>query len=119
MFDAETVRAILDGLRGVWEPGILAELADGPERSAQLRRRVSSDLDWRTYVDTTARLRDKGLITRTESREQNEVWYALTPAGRAVLELLADVGSWAETHRKDVPGLLPPVDPAQQDPHGP
>jgi DNA-binding HxlR family transcriptional regulator len=107
MFDAQTVKAILDRIRGVWEPAILSGLAGGPVRSGQLRRRVAPDLDWRTFSDTLKRLADNGLLTRTASADAQEVWYELTPAGQAVLELLTEMETWAQAHRQDVPGLLP------------
>jgi DNA-binding HxlR family transcriptional regulator len=123
------VREILRGIPGRWGPAILVSLEDGPKRSAELRRSTSPTLDWRGFIDTIDRLMARGIIVRREHRNlptgadgpergedlalhvpadaarPDEVWYELTGTGRSVLELLADVETWARDHPTDAARL--------------
>jgi DNA-binding HxlR family transcriptional regulator len=109
---------------GRWEPAILGALEAGRVRASPLRVTVSPGLDWRTYTDTLNRLQERGLLTRTATRDRKNVavWYELTGAGRAVLELLADVESWGADHPEEVARLLLPDDrpdrPPDDEPQG-
>jgi DNA-binding HxlR family transcriptional regulator len=64
MVDPDTVRDVLGGLDGEWQPAVLVQLANGPRRSADLRRAVSPSCDWRSFINTVNRLQAKGLIDR-------------------------------------------------------
>lgn len=121
-----TVREVLRGIPGRWGPAILVNLEDGPKRSAELRRSISPTLDWRGFIDTIDRLMARGIIVRRECHNlpaadrpersghqalhvdqarPDEVWYELTGTGRSVLQLLADVETWARDHPTDAARL--------------
>ncbi|WP_327091475.1 helix-turn-helix transcriptional regulator [Nonomuraea sp. NBC_01738] len=91
-------REILGRIGGKWSLDLLAQLGSGPRRFTELRRAVGG-ISHRVLTATLRDLERDGLVSRTVFAVMPpRVDYALTPAGKALLERLGDVVSWAEHH---------------------
>ena len=90
----EQVREAVRVLGGRWVPAVLAALADGPTRRADLREAVgSSD---KVLTETLQRLVDDGLVTRAYTPGvPAHAEYALTERARAAWPALAAMHRWA------------------------
>src|SRR5918911_536338 len=92
------VRDVLDQMSGKWATLIILILANGTLRFGQLRRAVP-DISQRMLTQTLRDLQRDGLISRHVFPTQPpSVEYRLTEMGRSLLEPLAGLVRWADTH---------------------
>jgi DNA-binding HxlR family transcriptional regulator len=95
--DAGLVRAF-DFLGKRWNGVILGVLSSGPAGFADLRRGVGTITD-SVLSDRLIELANGGLIVRTVSDSRPPaVTYCLSPAGSALLPILAELARWALKH---------------------
>jgi len=91
-----TTRQAIERLASKWRVLLVYALLAGPQRHAELRRRVAGI----TQKMLTENLRDMqadGLVERRVLKETppQHVEYALTPLGRTLQEPLAAICAWA------------------------
>lgn len=95
-------RRILDRIGDRWTVLIVGALGDGDARFSELRRRIEG-ISQKMLTQTLRGLERDGLVRRTVYPEVPvRVEYALTDAGRTLLEPLAALQQWAITHLGDV-----------------
>lgn len=95
-------RRILDRIGDRWTVLIIGALGDGPARFSELRRRIDG-ISQKMLTQTLRGLERDGLVLRTVYAEVPvRVEYALTEAGRTLLEPLAALQAWAVEHLADV-----------------
>jgi DNA-binding HxlR family transcriptional regulator len=93
---------LLAMLSNKWVTLIIAALADGPLRHAQLARTVAGATQ-KMLTQTLRTLERDGLVRRTVTASvPARVEYALTPLGQDLLPLQRGIKAWAETHIQDV-----------------
>lgn len=98
------LRAVLDGAAVVgkkWHPAVVYSLvADGPAGFSELERRL--DISSKVLNETLADLAESGVVERRELQERPlRVEYTPTEAGRALADVLSDLGRWSERYRAD------------------
>jgi len=98
--DWAAARVALDLLSPKWVPAMLAVLAAGPRRPADIRRQVNPDITNKVLSWTLRRMTAAGLITRRviDDGQRAAVLYTLTPNGRALLEVTTAAARWTLTH---------------------
>ena len=95
-------RQLLDRLSDKWVALVLAALRDEPQRYSQLARRIAG-VSQKMLTQTLRTLERDGLVTRTVvATVPVTVTYELTGLGRSLLEVIAGVKLWAESHMDDV-----------------
>jgi len=95
-------RRILDRIGDRWTVLIIVVLGDGAARFSELRRRVEG-ISQKMLTQTLRGLERDGLVLRTVHAEVPvRVEYALTDAGRTLLEPLSALQEWAIEHLGDV-----------------
>ena len=95
-------RRILDRIGDRWTVLIVSALGDGDARFSQLRRRIEG-VSQKMLTQTLRGLERDGLVRRTVYPEVPvRVEYALTDAGRTLLEPLRALQKWAIEHLIDV-----------------
>jgi DNA-binding HxlR family transcriptional regulator len=95
-------RRILDRIGDRWTVLIIGALGDGDARFSELRRRVKG-ISQKMLTQTLRGLERDGLLLRTVYPEVPvRVEYALTNAGRTLLEPLLALQEWAVEHLSDV-----------------
>lgn len=95
-------RRILDRIGDRWTVLIIGALGDGDARFSELRRRIEG-ISQKMLTQTLRGLERDGLVRRTVYPEVPvRVEYALTDAGRTLLEPLRDLQRWAVDHLGDV-----------------
>lgn len=100
--DACPTRAALDRIAGKWTVLVVDLLGDGTMRFSELFRRIRG-ISQKMLTQTLRELETDGYVTRTvHAAVPPRVEYALTPLGRRLHELLAQVRDWAETHINEV-----------------
>jgi DNA-binding HxlR family transcriptional regulator len=89
-------RQALERLASKWRVLIIYALLVGPQRHAQLRRRVSG-ITQKVLTETLRDMESDGLVQRRVLKEDppQHVEYALTALGRTLQEPLAAICSWA------------------------
>lgn len=102
-YDADCpTRRILDRVGDRWTVLIIGALGDGDARFSELRRRIEG-ISQKMLTQTLRGLERDGLVTRTVYPEvPARVEYALTNAGRTLLEPLTALQEWAIEHLGDV-----------------
>ncbi len=108
----QSVYEVLALLRGDWTVAVLATLALGELEFTKLRNEVneaeersgwtahSKPLTARTLTDTLRRLEQDGLVERrAEGSAFSNVWYKLSPDGRALLRALRPLATWSQQRR--------------------
>lgn len=103
-FDAEcrATREILSTVGDTWSVLVVVALASGPVRFGELRRSLDG-ISQRMLTRTVRCLERDGLIVRTVlPGKPPGVEYALTPLGRTLLEPIAALATWAQSHRGEV-----------------
>ena len=91
-------RTVLDLIGGRWTVLVIGALADGPRRFGQLER-AAGGISAKVLTQTLRALERDGLLTRTLFPEiPPHTEYELTPLGRELIEPLAALRGWAETH---------------------
>lgn len=97
-----------------WNGLVVAVLSDGPLGFAELRRRIGAISD-SVLSARLAELADAGLIERSVTAGRPPgVQYVLRPAGKALVPVLEQVATWADSYldhrptRRSRPGLRTP-----------
>lgn len=97
--DCLAVREVLARIGDKWTLLVVGQLAEGPRRFNELRRAVDG-VSQRMLTLTLRGLERDGLVRRTvEASVPPRVDYALTPAGRTLLDPVRGLVAWAEAHR--------------------
>ncbi|ARJ04332.1 HxlR family transcriptional regulator [Cnuibacter physcomitrellae] len=95
-------REMLTRVGDRWTLVVVAQLRDGPARFTELLTRIEG-ISHRMLTQTLRCLQRDGMLTRTAYAEvPPRVEYALTPLGRTLLEPLAALIQWSNTHREEV-----------------
>jgi DNA-binding HxlR family transcriptional regulator len=95
-------RRILDRIGDRWTVLVVSVLGDGDARFSELRRRIEG-VSQKMLTQTLRGLERDGLVRRTVYPEVPvRVEYALTGAGRTLLEPLRALQDWAIEHLSDV-----------------
>lgn len=95
-------RRILDRIGDRWTVLIVSVLGDGDARFSELRRRIGG-VSQKMLTQTLRGLERDGLVRRTVYPEVPvRVEYALTDAGRTLLQPLNALQQWAIEHLGDV-----------------
>jgi DNA-binding HxlR family transcriptional regulator len=96
-------RRVLAVLAEKWTLLIVSQLADGPMRTAEIRRRVDG-VSEKMLIQTLRKLEGFGLISRRSYPEvPPRVEYRLTPLGRSLARLTRLFSRWVE---RNVANLL-------------
>lgn len=97
-----STRRILDRIGDRWTVLIVGVLGEGDARFSQLRRRIDG-ISQKMLTQTLRALERDGLVLRTVYPEVPvRVEYALTDAGRTLLEPLYALQQWSIEHLGDV-----------------
>ncbi|MGW5350955.1 winged helix-turn-helix transcriptional regulator [Streptomyces sp. NPDC004031] len=89
-------RQLLERLSDKWTTLVVTALAEGPQRYAELARRIAG-VSQKMLTQTLRALERDGLLTRTVTAEVPvRVDYELTAIGRDLLPVLAAVKDWSE-----------------------
>ncbi|MFI0719501.1 winged helix-turn-helix transcriptional regulator [Streptomyces sp. NPDC021224] len=89
-------RQLLERLSDKWTTLVVTALAEGPQRYAELARRIAG-VSQKMLTQTLRALERDGLLTRTVTPEVPvRVDYELTAIGRDLLPVLAAVKEWSE-----------------------
>ena len=100
-------RAVLEVLAEKWALLLVHMLANGPARTAELRRRIGGISD-KMLIQTLRRLERSGFVLRRAFPEvPPRVEYSLTELGRSLSEPITTLDRWVERH-------LPEIDLAQR-----
>ncbi|MBS0517520.1 MAG: helix-turn-helix transcriptional regulator [Proteobacteria bacterium] len=92
------IRDVLDGIGSKWSTLLLMTLAERTHRFGELRRAVP-DISQRMLTQTLRDLQRDGLVRREVLPTlPPSVEYSLTPLGRTLLEPLALLVHWADSH---------------------
>jgi DNA-binding HxlR family transcriptional regulator len=95
-------RRVLDRIGDRWTVLIVGVLGDGDARFSELRRRIDG-VSQKMLTQTLRGLERDGLVSRTVHPEVPvRVVYALTDAGRTLLEPLRALQEWSIAHLGDV-----------------
>ncbi len=95
-------RAVLEVLAEKWALLVIHTLADGPARTAELRRRVGGVSD-KMLIQTLRRLERNGFVARRAYAEvPPRVEYALTPLGASISEPITTLDRWLERHLHEI-----------------
>ena len=93
------LRDVLDRVGDKWSVLVVVLLKDGRLRFSDLRRSVEG-ISQRMLTHTLRQLERDGLVERTVYPSVPvRVEYELTPLGRTLIEPLAALAEWAESHR--------------------
>ena len=92
-------RQALERLASKWRVLLLYALQDGPQRHADLRRRVAG-ISQKVLTDTLRGMEADGLVERRVLKQSapRHVDYALTPLGKTLQQPLAAICEWAVQH---------------------
>ncbi|MGZ0232533.1 winged helix-turn-helix transcriptional regulator [Streptomyces sp. CPS1] len=94
----ELLRDVMDRIGDKWSVTVICRLDDGPLRFNALRR-ATGGITQRMLSATVRRLERDGLISRTvEPTVPPRVEYALTPRGRSLHTILAELVAWTEAN---------------------
>lgn len=95
-------RGVLETLAEKWALLLVHMLADGPARTAQLRRRVGG-ISEKMLIQTLRRLERNGFVARRAYPEvPPRVEYSLTPLGASLSEPITALDRWVEQHTQDI-----------------
>jgi DNA-binding HxlR family transcriptional regulator len=96
-------RRIMTVLAEKWTLLVVSQLANGPMRTAEIRRSVDG-VSEKMLIQTLRKLEAFGLVSRRSYPElPPRVEYRLTPLGRSLARLAGLFGRWVE---RNVTGLL-------------
>ena len=96
------VRSILDRVGDRWTALVISNLAGGPLRFTELKRRVKG-ISQRMLTETLRGLERDGMVTRTQYPTiPPKVEYALRPLGESLLEPVQALVRWSVAHRKEI-----------------
>jgi len=94
-----TTRQALERLAAKWRVLVIYALLAGPQRHAELRRRLPG-VTQKVLTETLRGMESDGLVERRILRADapQHVEYALTDLGKTLQEPLAAICEWAATH---------------------
>jgi DNA-binding HxlR family transcriptional regulator len=94
-----TTRQALERLASKWRVLLIYALLAGPQRHADLRRRVAG-ITQKVLTETLRDMERDGLVRRRVVKETppQHVEYALTDVGMTLREPLAAICEWATAH---------------------
>jgi DNA-binding HxlR family transcriptional regulator len=94
-----TTRQALERLAAKWRVLLLYALLAGPQRHADLRRRLP-DITQKVLTETLRGMQADGLVERRVRKDTapQHVEYALTDLGKTLQEPLAAICAWATAH---------------------
>ena len=97
-------RQTLERLGSKWRVLLIYALLAGPQRHAQLRRRVP-DITQKMLTETLRGMAEDGLVERRVLKQDPpaHVEYALTDLGKTLQEPLAAICDWATAHTGSSP----------------
>ena len=96
------VRDVLDRVGDRWSVLVLLTLQAGSLRFTQVKAEIG-DISARMLAQTLRHLEQDGLVSRTVFPViPPRVDYALTPLGRSLLDPIAALVAWADSHHDDV-----------------
>jgi len=103
VYDADCpTRRVLDRIADKWTALIIGLLESEPKRFSQLQRGIGG-ISQKMLAQTLRSLERDGLVLRTIYPEvPPRVEYELTPLGRTLIEPIAAIRNWAESHIKTV-----------------
>jgi DNA-binding HxlR family transcriptional regulator len=92
-------RQALERLASKWRVLLIYALLAGPQRHAELRRRVAG-ISQKVLTETLRDMEHDGLVQRRVLKEKppRHVEYALTALGKTLQEPLAAICTWATEH---------------------
>jgi len=94
-----TTRQALERLAAKWRVLVIYSLLAGPQRPADLRRRLPG-ISHKVLTDTLRGMVADGLVERRVLKETapQHIEYALTDLGKTLREPLAAICDWASAH---------------------
>ncbi|MEU4423084.1 helix-turn-helix domain-containing protein [Actinoplanes sp. NPDC024001] len=94
-----TTRQALERLASKWRVLLIYALLAGPQRHAELRRRVAG-ISQKVLTETLREMERDGLVHRRVLKESppQHVEYELTALGKSLQEPLAAICDWAARH---------------------
>ena len=97
-------RQALERLAAKWRVLLIYSLLAGPQRPADLRRRLP-DITQKMLTQTLRGMVDDGLVERRVLKQTapQHVEYALSELGKTLQEPLAAICAWAVTTQADAP----------------
>jgi DNA-binding HxlR family transcriptional regulator len=91
-------RLVLDRLADKWTVLVVGLLAHRTRRFGELRRDIAG-ISPKVLTQTLRALERDGILTRhVYASVPPKVEYTLTPLGRTLIDLVAAISGWAETH---------------------
>ena len=95
-------RQALERLASKWRVLLIYALLAGPQRHAELRRRVAG-ITQKVLTETLREMQHDGLVERHVLKQSapQHVEYALTALGKTLQEPLAAICDWARQHSPD------------------
>jgi len=95
-------RQALDRIAGKWTALIVGLLAERPHRFGELQRRIEG-ISHKVLSQALRSLESDGLVNREVlAGKPAPVEYSLTALGGTLVEPLASIRAWAETHIEEV-----------------
>jgi DNA-binding HxlR family transcriptional regulator len=103
VFDAGCpARSVLEILAEKWALLLVHTLADGPARTAELRRRIGGISD-KMLIQTLRRLERNGFVARRAYPEvPPRVEYSLTSLGASLSGPITTLDRWVERHLSEI-----------------
>jgi DNA-binding HxlR family transcriptional regulator len=94
-----STRRALERLASKWRVLVIYALLAGPQRHAQLRRRLAG-ITQKVLTQTLREMEADGMVERRVLKESapQHVEYALTGLGKTMQEPLAAICDWAQAH---------------------
>lgn len=108
------IRTVLSKVTGKWQIIVVLALEDGPLRFGALKRTIG-DVTQGVLTENLRSLQKDGYITRTvEPGPPIAVYYALTPVGEGLVNLLKPLVLWANDNMEGVKGSRQEYEEASQ-----
>ncbi len=99
------VQATINVLSGKWKVQILWHLSFGPQRFAELRRKLRG-ISEKVLADQLRQLEEDGVVAREASSSiPPQVTYSLSPAGSNLVPMLESLCAWGSEHFHMTPSL--------------
>jgi DNA-binding HxlR family transcriptional regulator len=96
------VERALGVLSGRWKAALLHALADGPQRTCELERRVNG-VSQKVLIEQLRALEEHGMVRRQPvAGDPQGVEYLLTPLGESLRPILASLIAWGAHHAREL-----------------
>ncbi len=96
------VERALGILSGRWKTVILHVLADGPQRTCELEKRIAG-VPQKVLIEQLRALEEHGLVSRRSiATDTRGVEYLLTPLGESLQPILVSLIEWGARHAKEL-----------------